>query len=259
MNSEAVMSSGRQSSSGMYPILDRTSSSSFDASNPRTVAEPTVGERMPSRILSSAVLPAPLAPTSPVLAAGMSKARTCNATMEPYARPRSRAEMMDVSPIRFPWSQIQRLEQSHQGRGAGTRDRPALSVITMPVRISPPPIRMPDSMCSPRRTTPPTLRLGEGEQHIGDEEVRDRHHETDLHRDAVRTTKALGGEQSDDEHWRQTNAESHDRSRTDVFPQCRPHGDAAGTPTDGGDDECDPSGAVHQMLSLIHISEPTRP
>ena len=66
-NSVPVTSGGRQSCSGMYPVSVRIRSPLAAASWPSTTARPLVGGSRPSRILMSVDLPAPFAPTSPVM------------------------------------------------------------------------------------------------------------------------------------------------------------------------------------------------
>ena len=52
--------------SGAKPMRARTSGPQSDGSRPNTRTSPDVGRRSPSRMPSKVVLPAPLAPSSPV-------------------------------------------------------------------------------------------------------------------------------------------------------------------------------------------------
>ena len=83
MKSAAVCAIGRQSSSGMYPIRERTATGSCRGSASSTVVLPTVGRRIPRRMRMRVVLPAPLAPTSPIRPLGMVTETWWRATWSP--------------------------------------------------------------------------------------------------------------------------------------------------------------------------------
>ncbi len=80
-NSVAVMSGGRQSCSGMYPVSARICSACCTVSSPRTLAVPLVGGSNPSRILISVDLPAPFAPIRPVIPGPTAIVRSSSATI----------------------------------------------------------------------------------------------------------------------------------------------------------------------------------
>ena len=84
--SVAEVSGGRQSYSGMYPTNWRITVPCFWTSRSMTAARPDVGGRRPSRILISVLLPAPLAPTSPMIPGSSSTVSPSSATMPPGNR-----------------------------------------------------------------------------------------------------------------------------------------------------------------------------
>ena len=81
--STARISSGSTLRSDANPTMARSRWPAFCGSKPRTVSDPDVGTRNPSMALSSVVLPAPLAPTSPVTPGCISTSRPSRATVGP--------------------------------------------------------------------------------------------------------------------------------------------------------------------------------
>ena len=100
-NSAADTSGGRQSFSGMYPTRARTCSPCAVGSIPSTVLRPAVGANNPSSVLINVDLPAPFAPTSPVIPGSISTVRSANAVTRSEYRLVNPCVVMMATPRRY--------------------------------------------------------------------------------------------------------------------------------------------------------------
>ena len=96
-NSVALMSGGRQSCSGMYPTRRRIAARSRTTSCPSSVAEPLDGSTSPSKILTSVLLPAPFAPTNPVIPDSIDTVSASSAMTLSYRRVSDAVSMMAMT------------------------------------------------------------------------------------------------------------------------------------------------------------------
>ena len=81
--SMARISSGSTFRSGANPTIDRSLEPSATGSSPSTRTDPEVGRLRPSTAYKKVVLPAPLAPTSPVTPPGTATSKLSRATAVP--------------------------------------------------------------------------------------------------------------------------------------------------------------------------------